>query len=63
MARKITATKITMILYSEKRKAVAPSWIEAAISFIFSLPAGCFLTLRARKRANSRPTTLTTGTA
>ena len=45
---KTTATKTTKILYSENKKAFAPSLIEAAISFILSVPASFLLILSAK---------------
>ncbi len=35
--------KMAMILYSEIRKVMAPSWIASAISRILSLPVGCLI--------------------
>ena len=38
------ATKMVSTLYSARRKAIAPSWIEAAMPCILSLPGSCLAT-------------------
>ena len=50
------------ILYSAVKKALAPSAIAAAISFILSVPADCLPTFLARYAAKIRAITAATGT-
>jgi len=56
-----TAAKITRILYSADRNALAPSLMLAAISCILSVPSSILLTLPARTKANSSATIPSTG--
>ena len=62
ISTKSTTTKMIRILYSAIRKALAPSAIAPAISFMRSVPASCFPTLPARYAANSKAITAATGT-
>ena len=57
-----TITKKINILYSAVKNAWAPSLIDAAISFIRSVPASCLLTLEANAAAKIRATIPRIGT-
>ena len=56
-------TKPASTVYSRLRKAIAPSWMRAAISTISGSPGGCFLTQEALVKANARAAKPATGTA
>ena len=62
ISTKSTATKITRILYSENRNALAPSLMADEISFIRSVPGSCLETFAARYAANKSPNTPRAGT-
>ena len=46
-----TMTKMASTRYSRRRKALAPSWMSAAISAMRSVPTGCAVTQRERRKA------------
>jgi len=56
-------TKIASTLYSAFKKAIAPSWMRAAISFILSSPASFLPIAVALMKAKSRARTPAAGAA
>ena len=50
-----TITKPTIIVYSRRRKAIAPEWIWSASSIICSVPAGWRFTYRNMPNAAPSP--------
>ena len=54
-------TTMTIVLYSLFRNAIAPSWINPAISVMRSLPVDCFPIQLASTYATHRATMPTTG--